>query len=83
MSEMTSIKVSSLVRDRLAKAAKARGVTMRVLLEDLSLSAMDDALMDAAAEKMARLRDSDPHEWAVYVEEGRDWLEGVDDVVEP
>lgn len=56
---------------------------MRVLLEDLSLSAMDDALMDAAAEKMARLRDSDPHEWAVYVEEGRDWLEGVDDVVDP
>lgn len=75
--------MSTLVRDRFATAAKARGVTMRVLLEGLSRDVMDDALMEAAAAKMARLRDIDPNEWAGYVGEGRGWLEGTDDPVDP
>ncbi len=83
MPDWTTIKVSTLVRDRFAAAAKARGVTMRVLLEGLSHDVMDDALMEAAAAKMARLRDIDPNEWAGYVEEGRGWLEGPDDPVDP
>jgi len=80
MSELTSIKVSYQVRDRLAEAARARGITVRALLDQLSRDALDSALIELAAQQMQRLRVADPEAWRDYVEEGRMWEEGT---VEP
>jgi regulator of RNase E activity RraB len=77
MSELTSLKVPRQVRDRLAIAAKARGLTVRALLDELSRQAVDAALMDQAAERMAHLRETDPDGWADYFDEGRAWEEGT------
>lgn len=75
MSELTSVKIPVEVRDRLALAAKARGLTVRALLGELSQQAADDALMTRAAAEMSRLRESDPPQWADYLDEGREWEE--------
>ncbi|MGQ0777536.1 MAG: hypothetical protein ACT4NY_24520 [Pseudonocardiales bacterium] len=77
MSELTSLKVPVQVRDRLATAAKARGLTVRALLDELSRQAADDALMAQAAAEMARLRDSDPQQWSHYLDEGGSWEQGT------
>ncbi len=77
MSELTSLKVPLPVRDRLTIAAKARGVSVRALLDDLSRQAADAALMDQAAGQMARLRDTDPDAWADYLDQGRQWEQGT------
>lgn len=73
MSELASLKVPVQVRDRFAVAARARGVTVRALLDDLSLRVVDAALMEKAARQMTRLRDTDPDAWADYLAEGRAW----------
>ena len=65
------------VRDRLTAAAKARGLTVRALLDELSRQAADEALMTRAAAEMARLRDSDPQEWTRYLDEGQSWEQGT------
>src|ERR1022692_3065774 len=52
MTDWTSLKVPRHVRDRLATAAQARGLTVRALLDDLSRKAADDALMEQAAAQM-------------------------------
>lgn len=75
MPELTSVKVPVEVRDRLALAAKARGLTVRALLDELSRTAADDALMTKAASEMARLQESEPQEWVDYLDEGRVWEE--------
>lgn len=70
MSDLTSLKVPRLVRDRLAAVAKARGVSMRIVMDELSLQAADDALMDLAARQMTVLRDTEPAAWEDYIAEG-------------
>jgi len=77
MSELTSIKVPYQVRDRLAEAARARGITVRTLLDQLSRDALDSALLELAAQQMERLRVADPDAWSDYVDEGRTWEEGT------
>jgi hypothetical protein len=77
MTEWTSLKVPSHVRDRLAAAARARGLTVRALLDDLSQKAVDDAMMDQAAAQMRLMRDTDPASWAEYVQEGSAWEEAT------
>lgn len=77
MPDLTSLKVPPEVRDRFAAAAKARGLTVRALLDELSRQVVDVMLMEQAAEDMARLRDSDPVAWERYVDEGRAWEEGA------
>jgi len=74
---LTSLKVPPQVRDRFAVAAKARGVTVRALLDELARQVADAALMDEAARQMARLRDSDPDGWADYLDEGQRWEAGT------
>lgn len=74
---MTSLKVPYEVRDRFATAAKARGLTVRALLAELSQQAVDAALMKQAAQRMVELRESDPGAWADYLAEGRTWEEGT------
>lgn len=80
MSELTSLKVPFQIRDRFAEAARARGITVRALLDQLSRDALDSALLEVAARQMAHLRETDPDAWKDYVEEGRTWEEGT---VEP
>lgn len=77
MSELTSIKVPYRVRDRFATAAKARGLTVRAYLDELSRTVADAALMEQAARQMMRLRAADPDAWADYANEGGSWEEGT------
>lgn len=77
MSELTSVKIPVQVRDRLAAAAKARGMTVRALLDELSRQAADAALMDQVGDQMAQLRESDLPAWDEYLDEGRDWEQGT------
>jgi len=80
VSSLTSLKVSTEVRDRFASAAKVRGVTVRALLDQLSREVVDAALMDEAARQMSQLEEADPDAWNDYLAEGRNWEEGT---VEP
>jgi hypothetical protein len=82
MTVWTTIKVPREVRDRLATAAHARGLTVRSLLEELSRKAVDDALMQRAAAQMEHLRDSDPESWAEYLREGTAWEQGTIERIE-
>jgi len=75
MSELTSLKVPRHVRDRLAAAANARGITVRALLDDLSRKAEDTAAMEQVAKEMVRLSETDPLGWNEYLDEGRAWEE--------
>ena len=77
MSDLTSLKVSSDVRDRFTTAAKLRGLTVRALLEQLSQQVADTALMEQAARQMFQLREADPVAWDAYLAEGRHWEEGT------
>lgn len=77
MSELTSVKIPVEVRDRLAAAAQARGITVRFLLDELSRRAVDDALMARVGGEMARLEAEAPEEWAGYLAEGREWDEAT------
>lgn len=76
---MTSLKLPVHVRDRLALVARARGISVRALLDDFSREAADAALMERAASEMATLRDADPAAWASYVDEGRSWEQSTID----
>ncbi len=80
MSELTSLKVSSEVRDRFATAAKVRGLTVRALLDQLSREVADSALMEQAANQMSELQKADPDAWNDYLADGRTWEQGT---VEP
>jgi len=73
MSELTSLKVSCEVRDRFATAAKARGLTVRALLDQLSREVADAALMEQAARQMSHLQMADPDAWDDYLAEGYRW----------
>ncbi|MGC8511523.1 MAG: hypothetical protein ACP5P1_00585 [Acidimicrobiales bacterium] len=73
MPDLTSLKVSPEVRDRFAAAAKARGLTVRALLDQLSRQVADSALMDQAARQMSRLLEADPEAWDDYLAEGAQW----------
>lgn len=77
MSDLTSLKVPSEVRDRFAAAAKARGLTVRALLDQLSREVADTALMEQAARQMSQLREADPEAWNDYLAEGQRWEEGA------
>lgn len=80
MSDLTSLKVSSAVRDRFAAAAKFRGLTVRALLDQLSREVADTALMEQAARQMSQLREEEPEAWREYLSEGLHWEEAT---VEP
>ncbi len=81
MPDLTSIKVSPEVRDRLAHAARIRGVTVRTLLDEVSRTVEDAALMDLVRRQMEELREHDPAEWQSYLDEGREIEEGMNDPI--
>ncbi len=70
---VTTIKVDTTVRDRLASVAHARGITMAALLRDVcsELEARQEwAIIQASYE---RLRREDPDAWAEYVTDLQAW----------
>lgn len=70
---MTTIKVDVAVRDRLARVAKASGVTMASLLRDVTTeleARMNWAIIDGS---YRRLREESPDEWAAYMAELDGW----------
>jgi hypothetical protein len=70
---MTTIKVDTVVRDRLAAVAEAKGITMAALLRDVSSELEEQqrwVLIEASYE---RLRREDPDGWAEYLAELRTW----------
>lgn len=77
MSDLTSLKVPYEVRDRFAAAARARGVTVRAFLDELSRQVADVELMEQVGRQMSQLREADPAAWDDYVTEGRIWEEGT------
>lgn len=77
MPDMTSIKVPVQTRDRLTAVARARGTTVRALLDEMARQVEDETLMRRASADMAALRDTDPREWDSYLAEGSDWEQGT------
>lgn len=76
---MTTIKVSSEVRDRLARLARARNTTMGNLLAvETSRLEIDQRWQDIEA-SYERLRMHDPQGWREYVDEVVSWTDGTTD----
>lgn len=82
VSDLATVKVPPEVRDRLAAAARARGLSVRALVDELSRQALDAALLERAAAQQARLRDENPEEWEDYLAEGRVWDEGASERID-
>jgi hypothetical protein len=70
---MTTIKVDTVVRDRLAMVAEARGITMAALLRDVSSELEEQQRWVLIEESYKRLRREDPDGWAEYVTELHTW----------
>lgn len=64
---VTSIKVDSAVRDRLAAVARVQGVTMTALLERVSRDLESEQQWRDIEAAYDRLRDDDPRGWADYL----------------
>jgi len=70
---MTTIKVDTVVRDQLAKAASARGTTMTALLRDIASeleSQMRWSIIEASYDRLQR---EDPASWTEYTSELASW----------
>lgn len=70
---VTTIKVDTTVRDRLASVAHARGITMAALLRDVcsELEARQEwSIIEASYERLKR---EDPQAWAEYEGDLRAW----------
>lgn len=74
---LTTIKVDSGVRDRLAEIARARGVTMGALLDAESRRLQVEQHWTDVEASYARLRAGDPAGWTEYLDELRTWDAGT------
>lgn len=70
---MTTIKVDTAVRDRLASVARAQGVTMAALLRDVSSELEARQQWTVIEASYERLRTEDPAGWAEYLAELDAW----------
>jgi predicted transcriptional regulator len=70
---VTTIKVPRELRDRLARLARQRRVTMAEVLDGAVTRMEREAFFARMQSELARLRDSDPPEWESYRAEGRQW----------
>jgi len=66
---MTTIKVDSAVRDRLACVARARGTTMGSLLDSESRRLEAEQRWSEIEAAYKRMQRDDPDEWADYLRE--------------
>jgi predicted transcriptional regulator len=76
---VTTIKVDTEIRDRLASVARARGVTMSGLLLDICSELESRQRWVMIHDSYERLRRDDPEGWAEYVAELRAWDETTAD----
>jgi hypothetical protein len=77
MPEQTTIKVRSQVRDRLARQARRRQVTMGELLERLADALEDEEFFARMEVELTRLRTENPQEWRSYLAEAEEWELGT------
>jgi len=70
---LTTIKVDSAVRDRLAHVARARGTTMGALLDDFSRRLETDQRWQEIGTAIERLQRDDPAGWQEYLAELAAW----------
>jgi len=82
MPKLTSLKVPVAVRDRFAATARARGISVRSLLDELSRKVVDEMLMDTVAGQMGLMQQTDPDRWRDYVAEGSAWEDGTSEPTE-
>lgn len=76
---MTTIKVSSEVRDRLAAVAHAQHRTLGALLDEISRHLADEQLIADADQAMRRLQKENPEGWSDYRSELDAWEATVGD----
>jgi hypothetical protein len=69
----TTIKVDGAVRDRLASVARARGVTMTALLQQVSVELEAQQKWSEIETAYERLQHDDPAGWAEYLDELAEW----------
>jgi len=74
---VTTIKVESAVRDRLAAVARARGTTMAALLEDESKRLESEVRWAAIEAAYSRMQREDPRGWREYLDELQEWDAGT------
>jgi predicted transcriptional regulator len=72
MAASTTVRVSPETRDRLARLGELRGLSTPALIEDLTLRAEEQELLDRANEHYADLR-GDSEAWAEHVAEREAW----------
>jgi antitoxin MazE7 len=70
---LTTIKVDSAVRDRLARVARARGTTMGALLDAVAQRLETDQRWQEIGESIDRLQRDDPAGWQEYLAELAAW----------
>jgi len=74
----TTIKVDPSVRDRLAQVARARGVSMGILLDVESQRLLREQRWREIKDAYRRLQE-DPDSWQGYLDELAEWESGVTD----
>ena len=77
---VTTIKVDTDVRDRLAALARGRGVTMAILLSDVCSELETRQRWVMIEESYARLRREDPGGWNDYLAELQAWDATTSDI---
>lgn len=77
MPNVTTIKVLSEVRDRLAAQARRRQVTMGELLERVADDLEDEEFFTRMEAELTRLRTDDPEGWSSYLAEAEEWEVGT------
>lgn len=77
MEAKTTLKVDAELRDRIARLADEKGVTMVDLLKEMVGKAEREQFFANMEADLIRLRDEDPEEWESYKQEFREWDEGT------
>lgn len=77
---VTTIKVDTTVRQRLAQVARARGTTMGALLEAVAEGLEADQCWIEIEAAYTRLQNDDPAGWTDYLAELAEWGAAAADV---
>jgi hypothetical protein len=82
MAASTTVRVTPETRERLARLAKARGLSTPELVDLLARRAEEDVLLDRMNSHYAALR-SDPAAWEEHVRERELWEVTLGDGLDP
>ncbi|WP_067131237.1 hypothetical protein [Microtetraspora malaysiensis] len=72
----TTIRVSFVTRDKIAKLAEQEGTSMTAVIDDAIREREKNLRWQKVAEQMERTRREDPEGWAEYLAEQDLWLGG-------